>query len=288
MKKLLVLLAVLIICLMPFSGCELFGDNVKFTLEYKDESTEGVFTMHNDLTFNFSVKNYVQSYYYGSIEYSGVCIEKDGNYYISEFDSALMKSYAFGYTLCDIDYGNRLKAGNYSGLGYILGNINEDSFVTYLGTKVLLLKNPKKKYAIGEAAAVVTNNFDSDTQSIKILKNTANTNLKEAMGLYVVYGSGNYDADGIGKIEGIDTSKTGSYTATVTYGDNKTITLPVNVVEDYVKNWPYIRYNWLVDTELSDVINNLRFSTGTKSQIAVTEDMIKGWDSQTEGEKTIE
>ena len=78
----------------------------------------------------------------------------------------------------------------------------------------------------------------------------------------------------------MDASKSGSYTAVITYGENKSVSYPVDVVDDYVTSWPGFNNSYQTGTKLSDIIGEVYPLRLAKEGIVnPTSDMVTGWDS---------
>lgn len=123
-----------------------------------------------------------------------------------------------------------------------------------------------------------------------MLKGTPQENLRSELGIIIICGGSNMvPISQVTEVEGVDTSKVGSYTATITYADDKTATMPVDVVDEFVESWPGLKRRcWKRGTDLSDVISGELIRLKSEGEVPVTADMITGWDSSKEGELEIE
>ena len=240
-------------------------------------------TMYENLSYKITFRT-TGPYNKGTYEYSGKCVEKGGKYYIKSYEKITLDYKVFDYAISSIDFSNL-----YTPMLDSLGGFDEDKMpARRIDSGVVLFTSPNKTYAYDEAVTVISTKFNMETLSVKVKKDTPAANLKSEMGLYVLYGGSNYGTDEISNIEGVDTSKLGSYTATITFANNKKETMKVDVVEDYVEQWPSIRSHWTVGTTLEDLIENLKITLKGEGEVPVTGEMVTGWDSSTEGMRVIE
>lgn len=255
MKKFVsVLLTVSFLCVsLFFAGCNMkdeVRDNIQFYLSCSDEESEGYFKLNKDLSFEMSFKMFLNSYSHNVYEYKGDCVKIGSAYYISNINEINIYSKAFGYNVLHFDY-----SGTVTDLPTTLSCITENNMAAPF-LKMTLLKKEGVTYSENEAVTVYSTKYNITSKSIKLIKGTDSNNLAGDLGLHFIYGSGETtpvsdDDDNFISIEGVDASKTGSYTAVITYGENKSVSYPVDVVDDYVTSWPGFNNSYQPGTKLT-------------------------------------